>query len=276
MAADPGSALALGVEKCVRERDRPHVRGNVPVDHEPLGLPSVYGNDRLFVYLRRDGEHADDLDALRAAGYPVVEIHVPSVYDLGAEFYRWEFATAVACHILGVNAFDQPNVEDAKKRAKSRIAEYQESGQLEAGEFVPLESAREALASFLDRAREGDYVAIMAYLPRESETSAALQELQAAIRDRTGRAVTVGFGPRFLHSTGQLHKGGPNKGLFLQITADPEEELEIPAKDMSFGTLQRAQALGDYEALEASGRRVMRIHLSRPDDVIKIKDLLKE
>jgi hypothetical protein len=133
-----------------------------------------------------------------------------------------------------------------------------------------------ALKEFLNDAQSGDYIAIMGYLPRSSSMAAALQELQVAIRNRTKRAVTVGFGPRFLHSTGQLHKGGPNNGLFLQITADPVEDIQIPEKGISFGTLERAQALGDYEALEASGRRVLRVHLPMPDDVRKIKDLLLE
>ena len=190
------------------------------------------------------------------------------------EFYRWEFAIAVACHILGVNAFDQPNVEDAKKRAKARIASYQEKGKLEAGEFVPLEETKSALSSFLKRAMPGDYIAIAAFLPRTAEMIAALQDLRVAIRAKTKCAVTLGFGPRFLHSTGQLHKGGPNSGLFLQITADPQEDIEIPTQGLSFGTLELAQALGDYEALGAKDRRLLRVHLSKPDEVYEFENLI--
>ena len=157
--------------------------------------------------------------------------HVPTAYDLGAEFYRWEFATAVACHILGVNAFDQPNVEDAKLRAKSRIAAYQENGRIGSGRICRLAGCQTGcLDEFLSGSKNGDYIAIMAFLPRENEMINALQDLRVAIRDATKRAVTLGFGPRFLHSTGQLHKGGANNGLFLQITADPVEDIEIPTQ----------------------------------------------
>jgi transaldolase / glucose-6-phosphate isomerase len=276
LADAPLVSIGSWLEQLIAESSGKEGKGIVPVDREPLGDPSVYGDDRLFVYLRQTGEFENDLIALREAGHPVLKIDIPTAYDLGAEFYRWEFATAIACHILGVNAFDQPNVEDAKKRAKARIGSYQESGQLEEGEFVPLQDVEAALKEFLNDAQSGDYIAIMGYLPRSSSMAAALQELQVAIRNRTKRAVTVGFGPRFLHSTGQLHKGGPNNGLFLQITADPVEDIQIPEKGISFGTLERAQALGDYEALEASGRRVLRVHLPMPDDVRKIKDLLLE
>jgi transaldolase/glucose-6-phosphate isomerase len=274
LADAPLAAFGSWLEQLIAESSGKEGKGILPVDREPLGESAVYGNDRLFVYLRQTGEFDDNLAALREAGHPVLEIDIPTAYDLGAEFYRWEFATAVACHILGVNAFDQPNVEDAKKRAKTRIAAYQESGQLDEGEFVPLQEAQPVLEKFLKSSKDGDYIAILGFLPRNGEMTAALQELQAAIRNKTKRAVTVGFGPRYLHSTGQLHKGGPNNGLFLQITADPVDDIEIPAKEMSYGTLERAQVLGDYEALEASGRRVLRLHLPRPDDVRKIKDLL--
>ena len=171
-----------------------------------------------------------------------------------------------------MNAFDQPNVEDAKKRAKARIADYQEQGKLESGEFVAFQNAELALGRFLDRASAGEYIAIAAFLPRTSEMIEPLQDLRSYIRDKTKCAVTLGFGPRFLHSTGQLHKGGANNALFLQITADAEADIEIPTQDMSFGTLELAQALGDYEALRAQGRRVLRVHLTKPDEVGKYDD----
>jgi transaldolase/glucose-6-phosphate isomerase len=276
LADAPLVSIGSWLEQLIAESSGKGGKGIVPVDREPLGEPSIYGNDRLFVYLRQGGELDKNVAALREAGHPVLAMDILTAYDLGAEFYRWEFATAVTCHILGVNAFDQPNVEDAKSRAKARIAAYQESGQLEEGEFVPLKEAQPVLEEFLKSSKAGDYIAILGFLPRTGEMTAALQELQVVIRNRTKCAVTVGFGPRYLHSTGQLHKGGPNKCLSLQITADPVEDIEIPTKGMSFGTLERAQALGDYEALEASGRRVLRLHIPRPDDVRKIKDLLPE
>jgi transaldolase/glucose-6-phosphate isomerase len=275
LADAPLAAFGSWLEQLIAESSGKGGKGIVPVDLEPVGDPQVYGRDRLFVYLRQIGEHDASLAGLREAGHPVLVVDVPTAYDLGAEFYRWEMATAIACHILGVNAFDQPNVEDAKKRAKARIAAYQASGALEAGKFVSLQDAGPALGKFLGSSKDGDYIAILAFLPRNKETISALQELRVAIRDRTNRAVTLGFGPRFLHSTGQLHKGGENNGLFLQITADPVEDAQIPTRGLSFGTLELAQALGDYEALEANGRRVLRVHISRPDEVGNIVEILK-
>ena len=206
-------------------------KGIIPVDREPPGEVNVYGKDRLFVYLRQTGELDEMIVALREAGQPVLEIPVPRAYDLGAEFYRWEVATAVACHILGVNAFDQPDVQDSKDRTKAKIAEYKKKGKLEEGEFVCLEDAKPVLKEFLKQRKDGDYIAINAYLPRNEEMIAALQDLRVALREKTKCAVTLGFGPRFLHSTGQLHKGGPDNGLFLQITADPLDDIEIPSKE---------------------------------------------
>ena len=274
LADAPLVTFGSWLEQLIAESSGKDGKGIVPVDREPLGEPVVYGEDRLFAYLRQTGEFDDRLEGLRAAGHPVLVINVPTTYDLGAEFYRWEVATAVACHILGVNAFDQPNVEDAKLRAKAQIAAYQASGQLGVGDFVTLREAKSKLKKFLKASKSGDYVAILAYLPREKEAITALQGLRVAIRDKTKHAVTLGFGPRFLHSTGQLHKGGANNGLFLQITADPVEDFEIPTQGLSFGTLELAQALGDYEALKANERKVLRIHLPRPDEVEKLKDLL--
>ena len=262
------------LEQLIAESSGKDGKGIIPVDREPLGDVSVYGPDRLFVYLRQTGEHDEATSILRAAGHPVLEIAVPDAYDLAAEFYRWEFATAIVCHILGVNAFDQPNVEDAKKRAKAQIAAYQESGKLPEGEYVTLQGAKAALDKFLELVTAGDYIAINAYLPRKEKMVEELQRLRMAIRDKTKSAVTLGFGPRFLHSTGQLHKGGPNTGLFLQIDTTHKEDAEIPTKEMSFGTLELAQALGDYEALTVRERRVLRIHLSSLEEVQEIRGLL--
>lgn len=275
LADEPVVTFGSWLEQLVAESSGKEGKGIIPVDREPVGDVSRYGDDRLFVYLRQTGEYDDNILALRKAGYPVLEIPVAEMYDLGTEFYRWEFAIAVACHILGVNAFNQPNVEDAKKRAKARIADYKEKRKLEEGEFVPLENAQPALSGFLAKAEAGDYIAIAAFLPRTGEMITELQELRRILRDRTRRAVTLGFGPRFLHSTGQLHKGGPNTGLFLQITSNPDKDINIPTQGLSFGTLELAQALGDYEALTVKDRRILRVHLSSPSDVQKLIDLVK-
>jgi transaldolase/glucose-6-phosphate isomerase len=177
-----------------------------------------------------------------------------------------------ACHILGVNAFDQPDVQESKDRTNAKIAEYRQKGILAEGAWdieVRRSRLRNAapLDDFIDLAQAGDYFAINAYLPRNKGMEAALQRMRVAIRERTRCAVAAGFGPRFQHSTGQFHKGGPNTGLFIQIVCDPEAELEIPNEGMTFGTLIRSQALGDYETLVARGRRVLRVHLSKPSDI---------
>jgi transaldolase/glucose-6-phosphate isomerase len=203
------------------------------------------------------------------------------VYEVGAEIYRWEVATAIACSILGVNAFDQPNVETSKKITKARIADYQQKGKLEEGEpawssdgikvFSPVavngDSVKNILHNFLENAQNDGYVAINAYLPRNGEMIEALQALRTGIRAKTGNAVTAGFGPRFQHSTGQFHKGGPANALFIQITADPTVDMDIPTQGLTFGTLLRAQALGDYEALIEAGRKVLRVHLPGTKDI---------
>ncbi len=262
LVADPGlESVGSWLEQLIAESTGKQGRGIVPVDLEPLGAPSDYGSDRLFVYLRKSGEHDLALHALQQAGHPLVVFDLTDPYDLAAEFYRWEFATAVACAVLGVNAFDQPDVQDAKDRTKAKIAEYRANGALPAGEFVRVDEAAAALETFLAQARPGDYIAINAYLRRNPEMQSALTELRLKLRARTGCATTLGFGPRFLHSTGQLHKGGADNGLFLQITADSAADIEIPGQGMTFGTLERAQALGDYEALAARQRRILRIHL---------------
>lgn len=262
IVADPGlESVGSWLEQLIAESTGKQGRGIVPVDLEPLGAPSDYGSDRLFVYLRKSGEHDPALHALQQAGHPLVVFDLADPYDLAAEFYRWEFATAVACAVLGVNAFDQPDVQDAKDRTKAKIAEYRTNGVLPAGEFVRVDDAAAALEAFLAQARPGDYIAINAYLRRNPAMQSALTELRLKLRARTGCATTVGFGPRFLHSTGQLHKGGADHGLFLQITADSAADIPIPGQGMTFGTLERAQALGDYEALAARQRRILRIHL---------------
>jgi len=280
----PLSAFAFWIEQIVAESSGKHGKGILPVPLEPLGRVKEYGKDRLFVYLRKTGVFDERIRDLREAGHPVLEFKIPGVYDVGAEMYRWEIATAVACSILGVNAFDQPNVETSKKITKQKIAEYQAKGKLKEGKpawkadgvkvFAPSAvtgaTLKTVLNGFLKKAKPGGYVAINAYLPRSGQMIEALQAMRAAIRTRTGNAVTAGFGPRFQHSTGQFHKGGPKNALFIQITADPDVDVDIPTEGLSFGTLIRAQALGDYEALIEADRKVLRIHLASPRDVQKI------
>lgn len=251
---------------------------------EPLGGPEVYGNDRLFVYLRNNGELDAGITALRDAGFPVIELPITNPYDAGAEFYRWEIAISVACHILGINPFDQPDVQDSKLRTLAAIADYQKMGRLDEGEPIFEKDGlrlysnmrltgtglENDLGAFLASASAGDYVAINAYLPRNGEMMDVIQKLRIAIRAKTKCAVTAGFGPRFQHSTGQFHKGGPNKGNFIQVVYDTENDMEIPTQGLTFGTLIRAQALGDYEALKAAGRKAIRIKLNKLEDLTNL------
>jgi len=203
--------------------------------------------------------------------------------------YRWEVATAIACSILGVNAFDQPNVESSKKITQAKIADYQKKGKLKEGKpawkkdgvmvfassSVSGASLKSILNGFLKKAKSNGYVAVNAYLPRNAEMTEALQKMRIAIRSKTGNAVTAGFGPRFQHSTGQFHKGGPKNALFIQITAESEKDINIPTEGLSFGTLIRAQALGDYEALIEVKRKVLCVHLPSVKDISLLVDALK-
>lgn len=274
--ADPALAsVGSWLEQLIAESTGKLGKGIVPVDLEPLAVPASYGKDRLFVYLRRDGQLDSALADLRKSGQPVLVFEMPDPYDLAAELYRWEFATAIACAVLNVNPFDQPDVQDAKDRTRAKIAEYQKNGKLPAGEFVTADAAPAALKHFLAQARPGDYIAVNAYLRRNPAMQAALTELRVYLSASTGCATTLGFGPRFLHSTGQLHKGGADNGLFLLITADSAQDLDIPEQGMSFSVLERAQSLGDYEALAARKRRILRIHLSATEGLKTLLDALK-
>jgi transaldolase / glucose-6-phosphate isomerase len=282
------SAFTGWIEQIIAESSGKNGKGILPVPLEPIGDVHVYGKDRLFVYLRQTGELDENLKVLREAGHPVLEFEIPNVNEIGAEMYRWEIATVVACSVLGVNAFDQPNVESSKKITKAKIADYQQKGMLE--EDVPVwtdedmkvfspsavhgENLETILQNFLKEAGPHGYVAINAYLPRNDEMIAALQALRAAIRTKTGNAVTAGFGPRFQHSTGQFHKGGPKNALFIVITAEPAADFEIPTEGLTFGTLIRAQALGDYEALIEAGRKVLRVHLPSVEEITRLLEAL--
>ncbi len=257
------------VEQLIAESTGKEGVGILPVVGEPLGAPEVYGDDRLFVHLKLadDATHDTALQALEAAGHPVVRLALRDLYDLGGQFFLWEFATAVAGHLLGINPFDQPDVESAKALARQMMAEYKEKGTLPAVESAPLNAA--ALNGFLAQGRPGDYIALQAYLQPTPETDAALAALRLRLRDRYRLATTVGYGPRFLHSTGQLHKGDGGNGLFIQFTADDAQDVAIPDEagtpqsSITFGVLKAAQALGDRQALLDAGRRVIRFHLGR-------------
>ena len=258
------------VEQLIAESTGKEGRGIVPVIGEPLGAPGVYGRDRLFVHLRLQDEV--DLDAgvevLEKAGHPVIRIDLRDLYDLGAQFFVWEMATAVAGHLLRINPFDQPNVENAKVRAREMMSAYTETGKLPEDRAEP----PDVLEKFLSQAGPGDYVALQAYVQPTDTTSAVLQELRTRIRDRYRVATTVGYGPRFLHSTGQLHKGDGGGGLFLQFTSAERRDVKIPdtageqESAVTFAALKMAQALGDKRALEDNRRRVIRIHLGRDVD----------
>jgi hypothetical protein len=259
------------VEQLIAESTGKEGKGILPVVGEPLGSPDVYGDDRLFVYLglEEDGTGDSVIQALEDTGHPMVRLRLKNLYDLGGQFFLWEMATAVASHRLAINPFDQPNVEAAKVLARQMVSEYTETGALPTGEAAPL--SQEALKQFLGQANPGDYIAIQAYVQPTAEADAALQSLRTQLRDRLKLATTVGYGPRFLHSTGQLHKGDAGNGLFIQFTADASQDVPIPdeagspASSISFGVLKTAQALGDRQALLDANRRVIRFHLG--DDV---------
>ena len=271
----PVSAFAGWIEQVIAESSGKHGKGMLPVPLEPLAAPEMYGNDRLFVYLRQTGELDGGVTALKNAGFPVIEFPFMSPYDVGAEFFRWEIAVSVMCHILGINAFDQPDVQDSKLRTIAKITDYQKTGKLADVDLVNISDVKSVLNKFVSGAKEGDFFTINAYIPRNKETLDVLQSLRVAIREKTKCAVSAGFGPRFQHSTGQFHKGGPNNGLFIQVVYDAQNDMDIPTQGMTFGTLIRAQALGDYEALIAAGRRTLRVLLSSPADLSKLLEALK-
>lgn len=277
LALSPTTApLGAWIEQLVAESTGKHGLGVVPVDGEALGESSVYGEDRVFVGVSVGDEALDGLDALAEAGHPVIRLTLSDVHDLGAEFWRWELATAVAGWVLGINPFDQPNVEESKANT-ARVLEgvmdgaspLRDEAAAETGGALrvsgaPGTTAAEAVRAFLGETAAGDYVSIHAYLDRTPAHEARLRQIQTSIRDRTKLATTLGFGPRFLHSTGQLHKGGPNRGVFMQITCDHREDVPIPGEAYGFATLIDAQAEGDLRSLRDKERRVLRLAASEP------------
>jgi glucose-6-phosphate isomerase len=280
------AALGLWIEQLIAESTGKEGQGIIPVVGEPLGAVSDYGDDRLFVSIsvgKIDDETDSRLKSLECAGHPVVYRTLTDVYDLGAEFFLWELATAFAGRRLMIDPFDQPNVQESKDATKALLETYKRDGKLPSqtalatdGQLTVYggdENASSGLSTVSDVVRAhcekietGDYVALLAYIEDTQETEAALQTIRELIRNATGCATTVGYGPRFLHSTGQLHKGGPDSGVFIQITAPDKIDIRVPEAPYTFSVLKDAQALGDFESLQKHGRRALRVDLG--DDVL--------
>jgi hypothetical protein len=285
----PGiSDLGAWLEQLLAESTGKVGKGIIPVDRENLAAPEVYGNDRVFVYVRLESGSDADQDAKVAAiekvGHPVVRITMADTYDLGAEFFRFEIATAVAGSIIGINAFNQPDVEASKIATRNLTSEYEKTGSLppekpiiedagiklftdekNAAALATAASGDHSLGGYLKahlaRIKAGDYFAVLGYIQMNTEHEQDLQTLRHLVRDKKRVATCLGFGPRFLHSTGQAYKGGPNSGVFLQITCDDSVELPVPGQKYTFGVVKAAQARGDFQVLADRGRRALRVHL---------------
>jgi glucose-6-phosphate isomerase len=282
------SDLGAWLEQLLAESTGKVGKGIIPVDREELGAPEVYGKDRVFAYVHT--EHATDvaveakIAAIEKAGHPVVRISMADIYDLGAEFFRWEIATAVAGSMIGINPFNQPDVEASKVVTKNLTAEYEKTGSLPAEKpvleddgvklFTDEKNAAElsrgaggdgSLAGYLEahlgRIGAGDYFAVLGYIEMNEEHEKTLQAIRHAVRDEKHVATCLGFGPRFLHSTGQAYKGGPNSGVFLQVTCDDAADIQVPEQKYTFGVVKAAQARGDFQVLIERGRRALRVHL---------------
>ena len=285
----PGiSDLGAWLEQLLAESTGKIGKGIIPVDRETLTSPEVYGSDRVFVYVRLEtGADADQdakVAAIEKAGHPVVRITMADTYDLGAEFFRWEIATAVAGSIIGINAFNQPDVEASKIATRELTSAYEKTGSLptekpviedsgiklftddkNAAELANTAGGDKSLVGYLKahlaRIKTGDYFAVLGYIQMNGEHEENLQTLRHLVRDKKRVATCLGFGPRFLHSTGQAYKGGPNSGVFLQITCDDSVELPVPGQKYTFGIVKAAQARGDFQVLADRGRRALRVHL---------------
>jgi transaldolase/glucose-6-phosphate isomerase len=282
------SDLGAWLEQLLAESTGKIGKGIIPVDREELAAPEYYGNDRVFAYIHTDfaadAKTEAKLAALEKVGHPVVRISMSDIYDLGAEFFRWEIATAVAGSIIGINAFNQPDVEASKIETKKLTSQYEQSGSLppetpiaedsgmklftdekNAAELVKATGSDKSVAGYLkahlQRISAGDYFALLGYIQMNEEHEKALQAIRHAVRDKKHVATCLGFGPRFLHSTGQAYKGGPNSGVFLQVTCDDALNLPVPEQKYTFGVVKAAQARGDFQVLAERGRRALRVHL---------------
>jgi transaldolase/glucose-6-phosphate isomerase len=278
--------LGAWLEQLLAESTGKSGKGIIPVDRERLAKPDTYGNDRVFAYLRLesdpDKEQSAAVDALAKAGHPVVRIVLPDIYNLGQEFFRWEIATAVAGALIGINAFNQPDVEASKTETRKLTTEYESTGKLPsetpfftgdgAKLYADLKNAAELkggatltgfLKKHLARIGAGDYFAVLGYITMNEAHEEALQAIRLAVRDNKKVATVLGFGPRFLHSTGQAYKGGPNSGVFLQITCDDAVDILVPGQKYTFGVVKAAQARGDFAVLAERGRRALRVHVGK-------------
>jgi hypothetical protein len=280
--------LGAWLEQLIAESTGKQGKGIIPVDREAIGAPEIYGNDRIFAYLRLESEPDKEQDAkvsaLEKAGHPVVRISLTDTYDLGQEFFRWEIATAVAGSILGINPFNQPDVEASKIVTRNLTSEYEKNGSLpsekpilddkgaklftddrNAAELAKAAGFEKSLVAYLKahlgRIKAGDYFALLAYVQMNEDHEKQLQAIRHAVRDKKHVATCLGFGPRFLHSTGQAYKGGPNSGVFLQLTCDDAKDLPVPGQKYTFGIVKAAQARGDFQVLAERGRRALRVHL---------------
>lgn len=283
IVADPKvSSLGLWIEQLIAESTGKEGKGIIPIAGEPLGSPSVYGDDRLFVSIsvgKLDGATEVKLKALEAAGHPVVYRTLTDLYNLGEEFFLWEIATAFAGYRLGINPFDQPNVQESKDATKELLEKFAAEGKLNEQPVLVTDgtltvradeqtvaalassSVLDAIRSHLARAGAGDYIALLDYIEETPENEAIIQATRTHLRDATRCATTTGYGPRFLHSTGQLHKGGPGTGVFIQVTAPDRTDLPIPGQPYTFNILKQAQALGDFRSLSSRGSRAIRVDL---------------
>ncbi len=296
IVADPKvESFGLWVEQLIAESTGKEGKGVVPVAGEPLAAPSAYGDDRLFVSIavgKLDSEVESKLKALEAAGHPVVYRTLKDLYDLGEEFFLWEIATAVAGWRLGINPFDQPNVQESKDATKELLEAFKQNGSLQEqtviaeGEGLTVyaddatraalasNSVAEAIKAHLQRVKPGDYIALLDYFEESEDAEGIIQQIRTHLRDATRCATTTGYGPRFLHSTGQLHKGGPDSGVFIQVTAKDAKDVEIPGEPYTFSTLKQAQALGDFRSLSTRGRRAVRVEIG-PDVTAGLRRLFE-
>ena len=278
--------LGAWLEQLIAESTGKIGKGIIPVDRERLAKPASYGNDRVFAYVRLASKPNKAQDAavaaLEKAGHPVVRITLPNTYNLGQEFFRWEIATAVAGSIIGINAFNQPDVEASKIETKKLTSQYETTGSLPAeSPFFEEKGIKlfadekntaalkggaklaDVLKAHLSRIGAGDYFAVLGYITMNPANEKTLQTIRHAVRDKKKVATVLGFGPRFLHSTGQAYKGGPNSGVFLQITGDDAKDLPVPGQKYTFGIVKAAQARGDFAVLAERGRRALRVHLGK-------------
>jgi len=264
IASPKVATFGYWVEQLIAESTGKQGKGIVPVEGEPVGKPAVYGDDRVFVYIRMDGDAPNRaVQALEKAGQPVVTLTLRDKLDLGGEFLRWEIATAIAGAVLRIDAFDQPNVQESKDNTKKVLASFKSRGKLPPADSVPASRSKSGIKGLLDRAKPGAYFAIMAYTTRTTGSEAAIAAIRTSVRDGLQIATTAGYGPRFLHSTGQLHKGGPRTGLFLQIVQDDTKDVAIPGQPYSFSILKQAQSLGDLQSLSSRRLPVLRVTLGR-------------